>query len=226
MKLKDITVGTKIEVIAHNRSGEEVKPSFISQVEEIGDHNTILISAPIYEGRIIPFHTDTVLKIVFCHQNGFYSFKGKVEGRGRKKNVIVLQIQIVSEFNKIQRREYFRFNCILPIKYRVVDEEDMMDDENNTTFHEGLTRDISGGGLGIITKNRQQLDDIIEFQLDLKDDSNITGYGKVVRSRLSERDITRFDTGILFSDISKIDREKIIQFIFKQQIKLKQKGML
>ncbi len=225
MKLTDIAVGTKLEIIAYNRSGKEVKPSFISQVEEIGD-NTMLIAAPIYEGRIIPFHTDTVLKIVFCDLKGFFSFRGKVEGRGRKKNVIILQIQVVSEFNKIQRREYFRFDCVLPIRYRVVDEEEMMEEENNTPFHEGLTRDISGGGLGIITKDRQLINEIVEFQLELKNDSSISGYGKVVRSRLSERDITRFDTGILFTGISKINREKIIQFIFKQQIKLKQKGML
>lgn len=237
MEIKDVNLGTKFELILYDYDGTEKKPNYISQLEEILDDRTIDVAAPISEGKIIPISLENKLKIVFYHEKGLFFFKGKVIKRGKKENVVALRIEIISDFEKIQRREYFRFNWVMSVKFRLIGEEPTeaaVDDGNASSNIEGqedgfidvLSKDISGGGLGIVTSDRYKIDDMCEVILDLENDKKVRIHGKIVRSLLCERESGKYDTGLTYEEISSRDRDAIIKFIFDKQMKLKQKGMI
>lgn len=228
MKVKDIQLGTKLDIVVCDCTGKEIEPHYVSQLEEIVDSRTIIIAAPIFEGEIISIKLGSTLSIVFYDENGIYSFKGKVERHGQKGNIFVLKVTVLSELKKTQRREYFRFSWVMPVKYRVVKsvKSSQTEESIEQPFIEALTRDISGGGIGISTNVQHQVNDVVEIELELEGGKNIKALGKVMRSKVFDKEIPRYDTGIIFENIYSRDRDEIIKFIFEKQIKLKQKGMV
>ncbi|MDK2798562.1 MAG: hypothetical protein PWP27_114 [Clostridiales bacterium] len=225
MNIKDIKLGNKFELIVYNTSGEETKPSYVSQLEEVIDSKTILISAPIFEREIIPIPIATKIKIIFLHDKGLFSFKGLVKGREKRDNLILLRVTVISDFIKIQRREYFRLNWIMPVKIKKVQASVSSNESQKEDFYEVITKDISGGGVGLISNHFFSVNDIVELHLDLEN-KKICTRGKIVRSAVYDQDSSKYDIGIVYKGINMKDRDAIIKFIFDKQIKMIQKGLV
>ncbi|MBZ4645881.1 MAG: hypothetical protein PWR27_28 [Petroclostridium sp.] len=225
MDVKDIKLGTKLELVVYDYNGMEIKPTYVSQLEEVLDSGDIVIAAPIHEGKIIYLSVGSKIKINFFDSKRLFSFMGEVTARAKRENIVMLKIAVRSKLTRIQRREYFRFEWALPVKLRVLGPAGAENKITANPFVDALTKDISGGGLGLLTNEHYQINDIVELELDLEG-KKICTYGKVVRSVIYEHDNKKYDTGIIFKEIKMRDRDAIIKFIFDKQIKLMQKGML
>jgi len=226
MNIRDVKLGTRFELYVNGIEENQMNTIYISQLEEVIDSNHIIISAPIHEGFVIFVSIGSNIEVVFFDGKGLYTFKGIVRDRGRKGNILVLTVEIVSEITKIQRREFFRFEWVANVKFRVVKDKHGSYQKGETQFINALTRDISGGGIGIITNVKQSMGDIVELELELEEGQTISALGQIVRSVIYDNDLTKYDVGIMFYDINPKDRERIIKFIFSKQIKQIQKGMV
>lgn len=107
----------------------------------------------------------------------------------------------------VQRREYVR----VTVAKRVV-----LEDEEGEVFTEGLTVDISGGGMLVRVRKPELVPDDQEIYfalyLGLTDyDDQVTGLARIVRRHADGR------IGLGYKDISRRDQERLIRFVFERQ---------
>lgn len=225
MLLSGIKTGTKIELEVFDNNGDKIIPNFTSQMEVVLDEKTAIIAAPIFERAIYPLRLGWHFNAYFRIKNELYKFRGKVTGRGSSDGIAHIRVEILDEIVKIQRREYFRFECYIPIRYRVVSFVETEADEN--PYKNAVTCDLSGGGCAIKLEEEISLGETVECELDLEENKTVYFQGRVVRS-VKRRDDPKygFELGILFSKIEYRDKEAIIRYIFKQQRKLRKKGLI
>ncbi|MCX7708907.1 MAG: PilZ domain-containing protein [Clostridia bacterium] len=225
MNLTDLQIGVKLELQLYDENGEAIKPQFVSELEWV-EEGVAFIAAPIHEGVIFPVHIGTTMNVFFIHKDDLYKFKAKVLNRGVKDNIAYLKVSLLSELEKIQRRQFFRFECSTPIKYKVLDYYSQKD-TSKIPFKKATTRDLSGGGLCISTDEKVDLNKLVECELDLDEGKSVKFVGQIVRSDLIKlEDVIRYELGVLFKKIEYKDREAVIGFIFREQRKLRKKGLI
>lgn len=183
-------------------------------------NNTVIISTPIHKGRIYPIQIGKKINIIFYKKNtGKYYFVGEVIKRANRKNLSIIYIKKVGSIHKMQRRDYFRLNIILNVDIEIIENDDF-----NKKIR-AITKDISGGGLRIICKEKLNLYSLLKCTIPLENES-IKINGEVVRCNLIPDSISRYDVGIKFIDVDETIRKKIISFIFKKQRKIIKKGLI
>ncbi|MCR4434479.1 MAG: flagellar brake protein [Clostridiales bacterium] len=226
MKLADLAIGTKMELELYDSLGEKIRPPLISEFEWAEGESTAFIAAPIHEGNIYPVRIGTVMDICFLTKGDLMTFKARVLDRDQKDNIALLKIEAVSEFEKIQRRQFFRFEWSIPVQYRIVSSYHS-EQNGDEPFINAVTKDLSGGGLCIVSKDKIELDKILECQLTLGSDETIKFFGKVIRVvRREDKGNCKYEVGVAFRKIDQKDRESVIKHIFEEQRKLRKKGLI
>lgn len=228
MNIKDLKLGTKLELEIYNDDNEKITPSFASKLEGVPEENIAIVSAPIFEGNLYPVHIDWLMNVYFLHGGDLYYFPAKVLGRETDGHLAYLKLEILGKTEKIQRREFFRFECSIPVRYRVLAYQSETNGEE-VPMNEGVTRDLSGGGMCIKLNEELKVNDLleIEFELEQAKKRNIHVTGKVVRfSRRHEDPKYGYEAAVVFKKIRNTDKEAIVRFIFEEQRKLRSKGLI
>jgi len=227
MKLSEIRIGTRLELEVYNNLGEKVRPSLISQMEGVNDEYTAYIATPIVEGTIYPLHIGTEMDVCFFSKDNLYKFRAAVMSRGYRENIALLKIERRSDIQRFQRRQFYRFQCSVPVKFRVVDALNLKQDDD-APFKEVITRDISGGGLSLAVEEKLELGNVLECELPISEKRKVRFWGKVVKvAKLDlEGSKYKYEIGVSFRKIENRDVEAIIGFIFKEQSRLRRKGLI
>lgn len=226
MKYTDLKIGLKLELELFDSNGKPTKPQLVSQLEWVEDEATMYIAAPIREGAIFPVHIGTTMNVYLFFKDDLYKFRAKVINRGIKDNIAYLKVTMLGELIKIQRREFFRFECSVPIKYKVIEYIEQKD-TSKFPVKEAYTRDLSGGGLCISTDEKVEMNKIVECELQLDEGKIVKFVGQIVRSQLIRiSDVVKYELGVLFKKIEYRDREAVVGFIFREQRKLRKKGLI
>ncbi|MCT4633746.1 MAG: PilZ domain-containing protein [Firmicutes bacterium] len=190
-----------------------------SEIIEILDKDKIVVSAPIFQSKIFPLSLGERVFINFHKKDtGMYSFLGIVYNRDNKKNVPEVYIRQIGKMNKLQRRSFFR----LPIVKNIVVTYSDDDMEYNVN---GVTKDISGGGIRAISNDPIKLGEDVLVHIALGQ-SSLFIRAKVVRCRDISDSVEKYDLGLKFDDIDEQLRSKIVSFIFEKQRNLRKKGMI
>ncbi|HEX9059817.1 MAG TPA: flagellar brake protein [Clostridia bacterium] len=220
MKNTDIKAGTKLEVEIADKDVPDTKASIISQLEYM-DNDTAYILAPIVEGIVYPISTGTDINMYFISEGMFYRVAAVVTGKEIKEKIPYLKVRLESEPEKLQRRQFFRVECSVPVKFKIIGE-----DLNNPSV-KAYTRDISGGGVNIASESSINPGSMLECELSLDDNKVVRFEGEVMRAyEMDSRELKKCLLGISFKKISDRDREAIVGFIFKEQVKLRKKGLI
>ncbi len=227
MKLSEIKTGTKLELEAFNTLNEKIDIKFVSQFETAVNEDEFIIAAPIIEGNVYPIRKGWKLNLYFLVKDNLYRIEAEVTGRKTIKNIAYLSAIKIGEIERVQRRQFFRFECSLPVRYRVMDMEPDKNSPEETEFIKTITKDLSGGGVSLLLKERMEAGLLLECELWLTDTDKISFKGKVVRCSESEVNANyAYEAGIQFYDIDYQDKEKIIKHIFTEQRKLIKKGLI
>lgn len=220
--LNDFSVGTKIEMTVVDPIEGKIDIGFVSQLEGHTDVNILRISAPIHEAKVFPVRVNSHIEAyLFCKTNQIYRVVGYVTDRLIIDDIALLDIKVTEKPERIQRRQYYRFDCRVPVRFYSPNED------QSGKFDEicGYTIDISGGGISANTDIILNTDSIITGTL-LLDNYELEFKGRVIRCKkevISEE--LRFISSISFIDIEYKEREKIVGFIFNQQRELLKKGL-
>ena len=214
--LDDLKIGEKLE-IEPIRSKRNIGTNHIitSQLVDKKDQN-LYISSPIKKGVSYPLFQGQQINIIFYRdEKGIYSFLGEVVQKLNIKFPIYM-IKPLSFREKIQRRFYYRLQVLTKVAIRRLKEDSWL---------EGLTKDLSGGGLKLIVNQAFKIGEKVECIIILDKNEEVNVAGEIVRS---VRDIVtnEYEIGIRYVDISEKTRNDIIAFIFKKQRKLRQKGLI
>ncbi|KNY28361.1 flagellar brake protein [Pseudobacteroides cellulosolvens] len=228
MKASELKPGTKLEIqlLDFSLGEKDINNLFVSEFEWAEGENVICVAAPIYEGMYLPASNGTNMYVYISISNQFYKLKATLTDRLIKDGLPIYKLSIENEMEKIQRRQFFRFDCVLDIKCREVE---ML---NNTAvpkgnFFKGLTRDISGGGTCLALVEGIEKGKFIECELQLSENKIIKFYGTIVRSiKTDSESKNKYEAGVEFYNIDNRSRETIISFIFEEQRKLRKKGLI
>ena len=138
-------------------------------------------------------------------------------------------MELETDLQKYQRREYYRLNTVLDMKSKAIDPdakspglEQVQFIDTDLTFDNGTMVDISGGGARFISKVQYTEGSLIRFQFSLFVNGEVTEYklvGKVLKSSPIENKEDSFENRIQFVNMVNDDRESIIKYIFEEERK-------
>lgn len=226
MKIMEVVPGTKLELEVFDDYGERIEIPFVSEMEWCDEEDQAVIAAPIVEGVVYPIRIGARLTAYFYGKTDAFKFSAEVIERGIIDNIALLKVNLTSEIIKIQRREFFRFEFSIPVKYREFNTLDP-DANRKVPFTSTITKDLSGGGISVYAMEKVERNKILEIELQVQEDKSVKFIGKIVRvTPLEEENKYRYDLGVSFKKIEYRDKEAVIKRIFTEQRKLRKKGLI
>lgn len=212
-----LNIGDNIEIeIDKGNSFLNMKSNVVKVISD----TVIAVSAPIHNGKIYPVAIGSNINIVFNKESkGRFYFMGEVTDRQKRDNITLLIVQKNSDIRHFQRRDFYRLNILLNIDIHII--------ENGALVKTipAISKDISGGGIRIITKEKLEKHTSVKCSIVL-DGELIEPIGKIIRCNPVPESIIKYDVGISFAAIDKKTRSKIISFVFKNQRKIIKKGLI
>lgn len=216
---KYFTIGEKVQIDYIDAVGH--MHEYMSQVVEIHNDEFVDILIPIHKKRDVHLKQDALMKLVLPKEDAIYEFKvvlhEKLFGR-----VPLLRLKVLSDVNKIQRRDFFRLKLMRDMEARLV--EDVKEEKYGERF-KGDLLDISAGGLLFCSRKELQEKDMLELTLDLNG-KKLTVFGKVIRRTLTENYRAPFAYGVEYYGLRELERNAITKYIFEEQRKLIKKGFI
>ena len=229
---KFVQVGNKIEIESIKKTtgelGEVTRKTYRSELYDIESEDIIKIAMPMEQSKIVLLPVDAEYSLCFYTPNGLYQCLARVVERYKSNNLFVLSMELETDLQKYQRREYYRLNTVLEMKSKAIDENEKTSlaqvqfIDTDLTFDNGTMVDISGGGARFISKVQYAQGSLIRFVFSLFVNGLVTEYklvGKVLKSSPIENMEDQFENRIQFVNMPNDDRESIIKYIFEEERK-------
>ncbi len=229
---KYLTVGNKLELetITMDGNGEEIRKTYRSQLYDIVSEDQIKIAMPMEQTKVVLLPVDGEYSLCFYTASGLYQCLARVVDRYKSDNIFVLLMELTTDLQKYQRREYYRLNTVLDMKCRQISESEnggysqVEFIDTDLTFDNGTMVDISGGGARFVSTAKYAKGSLIRFVFSLFVNGRMTEYnlvGKVLLSEPVENRDKLFEHRIQFVNMVNEDRESIIKYIFEEERKLR-----
>lgn len=229
MSIKFLEPGQKIEMrhgTQHGDIEEQPVKVHISQIYDVLGEDKLEVLMPIEHAKLILLPLHAVYTLIIYTHTGVYQCNAKVTGQYKKDKVYLICLDVISEIKKYQRREYYRYNCSLPLFTRLLSEKEMekriWDVANEGTKGEML--DLGGGGVRFICTEEYAKDAMILCRFCLPGETGEQEYqipGKVLSVSAAGKYENKFEVRVQFEDMTNLTREEIIQFIFEDERKQK-----
>lgn len=210
-----LNIGDKIDII---KTTSKIEKNYSSQILDIVDDETFIISGPIYKRNLIIIHEGENIKISYIVEDrGILFFEAKVLKR-EYKDIYKLKIKKTSSIKKHQQRKYYRLKTSVPVikQFNIKDKE---------FIEECKTQDISGNGLKLYSNFEHSVGDIVCCKFKINNYKIITN-SKVIRVEKIDSFNYKNSLGLSFIELDEKDRDKIIQYIFLQQRLLREKELI
>lgn len=233
-----IQLGDKVEMrIAQqaekkDKTGEAPKVHK-SQVVDILDNGNILLSIPIEGGHLVLLSLGIRFEIVFYSNGGLYRAIGIIKERYKRENMYILEVELKSQIEKFQRREFFRYPCSLDLRFFILTPEEakmdtvdrifisLRDEHFNEKIEVGNLVDLSGGGTRFRTEREIHDTDVLLLELRLKNamqDSQYYIVASVVSSyQVTVNDERLYEVRTKFRMEDDKIREEIVKYIFEEE---------
>ena len=239
MLSKFISPGDKIEMQRVERlkgaGAEESRRVYLSSVHEIIAQDQMEVIMPMEKTKLILLPVDTEYDITIYGQTGLFQCFARVVDRYKSNNVYILALELTSNLRKHQRREYYRFSCALEMCSRNLEEEEIkaIDEKRPYVLTPGLPIkrsvivDISGGGLRFLSTQKYEPDSMIYcsyYLLKKGEKKQIEVVGKVLTVNELENRKGTYEHRVQYVNVDVDTREQIIQFIFEEERKSRQRG--
>ncbi len=233
-----ISPGEKVEIQAipgiWQKETEEDTKVYGSKIYDIASDERIDVMMPTEKGKLILLPVDGEYRLAFYSSKGMYQCEARVVDRYKSNNIYILSLEFAKGLQKLQRREYYRFNCAIELVTRSLTNYEEVALENNHGFtidpgddiKKAVIADISGGGLRFIAGFHYEEGDKIYISYKLNIVGQIKEYhivGVVLRMEEMENRKGVFEHRIKYTNIDENDREEIIHYIFEEERKIRKK---
>ncbi|MCR5302090.1 MAG: flagellar brake protein [Lachnospiraceae bacterium] len=232
---KYIQVGNKIDIESIKKTtgelGEITRKTYRSEVYDIESEDIIKIAMPMEQSKIVLLPVDAEYSLCFYTPQGLYQCLARVVERYKSNSLFVLSMELETDLQKYQRREYYRLNKVLDMKSKVIEDNERSEGmaklqfiDTDLTFDNGTMVDISGGGARFISKVQYAEGSLIRFVFSLFVNGQVTEYklvGKVLNSSPIENREDEYENRIQFVNMVNDDRESIIKYIFEEERKMR-----
>lgn len=243
-----VNIGDKIEIkqLDHNESLIKSSKTYVSQMVDFVEDGKIIIATPIKNGKIITLEKWAYYRLYFYTIKGLYQCNCRMIKTFREKKMILALVEPTSMPEKIQRRQYYRLECVHEIKYRLITEEESTLKEKllsekfllpkekfeirkrlshlDKDWKEAVITDLSGGGCRFNSEQRLKSGDKVRIKLDFIIKNELRKLDIIAEIIASRKKIERsgvFEHRAEFYNIMKKDREDLIKYIFEQERRLR-----
>lgn len=225
-----IAIGNKIELVRLSQviRNDPDRKVYVSKIYDLLADNKLQIAMPIYEGRIVPLDLDERYTACFYTERGLLQCNVQVTARYRDHNLFFLEVKLLGEPEKVQRRKFYRYNCLLQARIRIVSDheyetglwEDVSLPEDALPWQPAMIVDISGGGIRLNQRTYVERNEVVKVQFALSVLGEVLHFGLFARMLSSlpiEGRTDMYEQRMEFLKITQDERDKIIRFIFESE---------
>lgn len=227
---KYIALGSRVELEVIDRvlqdDGSYQKKKYESKVVDFIDDDRLVIVMPEERGKVVFLPVNAEYDIRFFTPQGLYQGMIRAVNRINKMDSYYMEIEVISNLQKYQRREYYRYSCLIPLKYRVLTESEKkaLESKKKIEFEDLYMNDaqivnISGGGIRFIGDDFCEPGEIITTDYSLLNGREFKHLAKVLEVYLLNNSSgeSRYEFRCQFTDINNEEREEIIKYIFDEE---------
>lgn len=234
-----IAEGDKIEFTEilsqeEDRDGKKAN-TYVSQLFDFLDNGNLRVAMPISKGRLIPLSKGLKYDIFFYTSKGLFQSKALIVDRYKSGNIYTMEIELTTELQKYQRRQFYRLEKTLQLHYVKLSDEDYHRIIKTRKFPEnlkdieiyekGTSADISGGGMRFVGRTKIDTGSKVFVIFDIMSGDTYTKFhlpATVILSFELQNKMNYFEHRVEFENISKDYRELLIRYIFEEERKLRQ----
>ena len=213
---------------------EGEKKYYITKVYDVNDDDTVSLVMPIDKTRLVVLSEGEEYEMYFYAGKGIYACRARVIDRLKDENDIpVAVVELLTDLKKHQRREYYRYTCVVEMNTRQLpewEETDFMEHNRLDILAECKEKstivDISGGGIRFVSAEDYEPGRLVNcvFVISLKGAKKTHNH---VMRILSVTEVPN-NAGMKeyrgqFVYIANSEREEIISFIFEEERKIRAK---
>ncbi|MDU2064949.1 MAG: PilZ domain-containing protein [Sporomusaceae bacterium] len=220
---KFITPLRKLEFVEFDPLNQSVH-MYHSRIEEIGDkEKTLLVSEPYGKGQLLPRRYQEPYTVRIVADDCAYVFQASLL-RYTREPFALWTITYPTTARRDQLRDFVRFNINLDV---VLTAKEVAAKDGETpalpVVIKTLTRDISGNGMCILCPEDSKLaiGSCWNIVLPLSPFFSLEVEGEILRTVITENE--KVFCGLRFTKIEEVERQKLIQFIYKKQIERRKK---
>lgn len=230
---KYFTPGEKIELHTINKAlanQESGKPKiYFSKISQILGEDKIEIMMPIEQAKFVLLPKGIIYDMVTITQNGLYECNVRIGERYKNGNIYLQVLEVITGVKRYQRREFYRYECSLPIYCRHMspEEQETMIWDREVMGIECTAIDLGGGGVRFVTDGifDENVPVVCAIELVIKGKVKVVqAMGKILSVKpVKERRDSR-EVRVQFEDISNAAREDIVQYIFEDERRRRSKS--
>lgn len=239
-----LQIGDKVDVRQADMDGRPLSTArtYVSKLLDFIDEETVSISMPLGSGHVIILGQGERYRLHFYTAKGVYQCDCIMLSTYRENSTIIAAVKLISDLEKVQRRQYYRLECIHEIEYRLVTQEELqlelrlrqdrfINQEEKTRVRRILSQmdqqwqkasitDLSGGGTKFISDMRHNIGDNVRIKLNFIAGGElkkfVLGAEIIAIDKLLNRS-GKYEHRAEFTDIGKADRESLIKYVFEQE---------
>ncbi|SDB10346.1 flagellar brake protein [Eubacterium oxidoreducens] len=236
MPLERFNPGDKIDIkVVKNINqimGNQTVLIFKSSIFDINEDGSIRIAMPTQAGKTILFPVGTDFEAIVYTKKGLFSVDCMVRQRFNDDGLLTLDVDLVSDIKKFQRREFFRLSKLIDVSYfRIPLEEGLEIEEQyqkalltqpNELLH-GTIVNISGGGVKLLLSHPLEKDELILVKFFLSDSNDNKLYqlmAQTIECEISERIKNKYAVRLKFVALDKSIQDTLIKQIFLEERKI------
>lgn len=223
-----ISIGNKIELVKLDDiiRNEQNKKVYVSKIYDVLPGNKLQIAMPIYEGKIVPLTISDKYSACFYTSKGLLQCNIIIIARYKEGNMFFLEVLLLGQLEKVQRRQFYRYVCKLNAKIRVVSDEEYetgkpdvdVISEDDLEWNDAKLMDISGGGAKIIQKYFLEKNEVVKLKFVLSVEEYVfrfSLFARVLSSANMQNHAGLVEQRLEFLKITKDERDNIIKYIFE-----------
>ena len=234
MLSKFVKEGDRIELVTVDkrlvRLDDVEEKIYLSKIYEITSEDTMEILMPMEKTKLILLPVDAEFNMFIYTDIGPFQCFVRIVDRYKSNNMYILAVELTSNLRKYQRREFYRFSCVLEMCARNLEEEEIHAIEEkspyvlqpNLPIKRSVIVDISGGGLRFISDQKYEPGSLIYCSYNLVKHNTQKRYevvGKVLAVKELENRSGTYEHRVQYYNMDDKTREEIIKFIFDEERK-------
>lgn len=247
MTSKDLKAGCKVTITITQQAarqqhyGTEKATRYLSEIFDIKNDGTLVMPAPILHTRLVMLSTRLRYDFMFSTDDGFLIAHGSILSHYKQGNFFLMDVVLTSPLERFQRREYFRLDCSLPATCMALGDESfdplqitdirkylLENVPDYVRMTEGTILNISGGGALYMTGRDFSGTEFILLRIVLHEGDGNTRQDSIdIIGRILEQtrnnDAGNYRYRIMFVFRNPRFREKIVQYVFEEQRRLRKK---
>lgn len=229
-----IEMKSTVNVVLPN--GTQGIKTYQSSVYDVLEDGTLEFLMPTEQNKIVLLPVQGEYEVSFFTKDGMCKASVRIIDRQRINNFYILVAELITNVYKSQRREYYRFNCMIEMKARELSDEEAdayrsrgMGALSEWGMKDGIMADISGGGLRFLSKFKYNVGRlmIVQFTLPIQGKEKMFRLAATVMgSGAIEGRKYDYENRLKYEYIDKNTREEIIKYIFDTERKNRKNGKI